>query len=172
MHCSFDVVALLPWTLSNFKIRHDITSCRLHTYGSKPQNMCAIYENHNKTCMPYAQSCGLYLPEVRNLYQNSVNLWRAWLLLYIVHITALHALGSWLAVNAICCCWGGFFEWICSVRGASSASQETHSSKEGLQNLIIPEVTSHLISKVDRKSHQCSITTIGYCIMDHMNLGV
>ncbi len=43
--------------------------------------------------------------------------------------TALHTLGSWLAVNAICCCWDKFYEWICTVRDASSASQETHLSK-------------------------------------------
>ena len=43
-------------------------------------------------------------------------------------ITALHALGSWLAVTAICCCWGDFYEWISAVRDASSTSQETHSS--------------------------------------------
>ncbi len=63
------------------------------------------------------------------LYQNSVNLWWARVLLYIAYFTALHALGSWLAVNAICCCWGNFYEWICTVRDASSASQGTHSSK-------------------------------------------
>ncbi len=63
------------------------------------------------------------------LYWNNVNLWRAWLLLNIAYFTALHALGLWLAVNKICCCWGGFHEWICAVCYASSASQESHSSK-------------------------------------------
>ncbi len=48
---------------------------------------------------------------------------------YIAYFTALHALGSWLAANAICCCWGDFYEWICAIRDASSASQETHLSK-------------------------------------------
>ncbi len=57
------------------------------------------------------------------IYWNKVNLWRAWLLLNIAYFTVLHALGSWLAVNAICCCWGDFSEWICAVRDASSASQ-------------------------------------------------
>ena len=38
------------------------------------------------------------------LYQNSVNLWWARLLHYIAYFTALHALVSWLVVNAICCC--------------------------------------------------------------------
>ncbi len=59
------------------------------------------------------------------LYQNSVNLWRARLLLYIAYFTALHALGSWLAVDAICCCWGEFYKWSCSVRNASSAKRRT-----------------------------------------------
>ncbi len=63
------------------------------------------------------------------LYQNSVNLWRARLLLYTAYFAALYALGSWLAVNRICYCWGDFYEWICTVRDTSSASQETHSSK-------------------------------------------
>ena len=48
--------------------------------------------------------------EEKLLYQNSVNLWRARLLLYISYFTALHALGSWLAVNTTCCCWGDFYE--------------------------------------------------------------
>ena len=31
-------------------------------------------------------------------------------LLNIAYFTALHALGSWLAVNMICCYWGDFYE--------------------------------------------------------------
>ena len=50
-------------------------------------------------------------------------------ILHIAYFTALHALGTWLAVNAICCCWGDFYEWICAVHDASSTAQETHSSK-------------------------------------------
>ncbi len=41
-------------------------------------------------------SCG-HGPTQTQVYQNSVNLWRAWLLLYIAYFTALHTLGSWLA---------------------------------------------------------------------------
>ncbi len=58
-------------------------------------------------------------------------------LLYIVYFTALHTLGSWLAVNVICYYWVDFYEWICAVRDASSASQETHSSKVYRKRIII-----------------------------------
>ncbi len=37
--------------------------------------------------------------------------------------------GQWLAANAIFCCWGDFFEWVCTVCDASSGSHEMHSSK-------------------------------------------
>ena len=57
-------------------------------------------------------------------------------LLYIAYFTALHAFGSWLAVNEICSCGSDFYEWICAVRDASSASHGEALVK-GLQNLII-----------------------------------
>ncbi len=58
------------------------------------------------------------------LYQNSVNLWRARLLLYIVYFTWV-VIGCQLDLLLL----GDFYEWICTVHATSSASQETHSSK-------------------------------------------
>ena len=58
----------------------------------------------------------------------SVNLWQARLLLYIAHTWVVLHLGcDWLSTwSAVA---GATYEWICTVRDASSASQERHSSK-------------------------------------------
>ncbi len=110
--------------------------CALNTYANP---LCYVMLCINPMVIRMSLSCHMKGNITENavytcvflcmLYQNSVNLWRARLLLYIVYFTALHTLGSWLAVNAICCCWGDFYEWVCALHDASSASQETHSSK-------------------------------------------
>ncbi len=94
--------------------------CRLPTDPARSQHISihvVLYKVHCKLHI-----ITLATMETHTLNQNSVNLWRGWLLLYIAYFTALHALVSWLAVNAICCCCGDFYECICAVRDASSAS--------------------------------------------------
>ncbi len=96
-----------------------ITGCPTHMYNHQFKFETEIWKLNFDFPTMYLQ-----LEVSGQLYQNSANLWQAWLLLYIACFTALHALGSWLAVNAICCCWGDFYEWSCTVCDASSASQE------------------------------------------------
>ncbi len=98
------------------------------------ENLCGwVWTSNQTTSETYNYNDNKLKDDVclrlQELYQNSVNLWRAQLLLYIAYFTALHALGLWLAVNAICSCWGDFYDWLCAVRDASYAFQETHSSK-------------------------------------------
>ena len=70
------------------------------------------------------------------LYQNSVNLWRAQRLLYIAYFTALHALGSWLIVNAICYLLGRL-SWKNLRRTRCKLCLSRDALSKGLQNLII-----------------------------------
>ncbi len=92
--------------------------CPYSLHSADRAEMVLMTQTQNKCCF-----------HMTSLYQNSENLWRARLLFYIAYFNVLHALGAWLAVNAICCCWGDFNEWICAVHDASSTSQEMHLSK-------------------------------------------
>ena len=114
------------WNFEFLKLVHLSCFDKLYSYivprwaEQSNTNIGDFYTSTSQSCSTSRWS--LY----SSLYQNSVNHWRARLLLNIAYFTALHAVGSWLAINAICRC---FYGWICAVCDSSSASQEMHSSK-------------------------------------------
>ena len=75
-------------------------------------------------------------------YTRIQGLWRARLparlLRYTFYtFTALHALGSWLPVNAICWCWGNFYDEFAPYAMQAPPLKTEDELVKGLQNLII-----------------------------------